>query len=91
MSGLCNKLDYQMFVLVLVFIQSLSQIVSGARAVHIIIQNNNLFQELIKAQNKRDLDPPLMSIPMFTGEDSSQCLDWIKRIKNVCVQSGHSL
>ena len=64
---------------------------SGARAEHSIIQNNNLFQELIKAQNKRDLDPALMSIPMFTGEDSSQCLDWITRIKNVCVQFGRSL
>ena len=66
-------------------------ILSGARAEHSIIQNNNLFQELIKAQNKRDLDLALMSIPTFTGEDSSQCLDWITRIKNVCVQSGHSL
>ena len=66
-------------------------ILSGARVEHSIIQNNNLFQELIKAQNKRDLDPALMSIPLFTGEDSSQCLDWITRIKNVCVQSGHSL
>ena len=50
-------------------------ILSRARAEHSIIQNNNLFQELIKAQNKRDLDPALMSIPTFTGEDSSQCLD----------------
>ena len=32
-----------------------------------------------------------MSIPTFTGEDNSQCLDWITRIKNVCVQSGRSL
>ena len=66
-------------------------ILSGARVEHSIIQNNNLFQELIKAQNKRDLDPVLMSIPTFMGDDSSQCLDWIKRIKNVCVQSGRSL
>ena len=66
-------------------------ILSGARAEHSIIQIDNLFQELIKAQNKRDLDPALMLIPMFTGDDSSQCLDWITRIKNVCVQSGHSL
>ena len=66
-------------------------ILSGAQAEHSIIQNNNLFQELIKAQNKRDLDPALMSILMFMGEDSSQCLDWITRIKNVCVQSGRSL
>ena len=66
-------------------------ILSGARVGHSIIQNNNLFQELIKAQNKRDLDPALMSIPTFTGNDSSQCLNWITRIKNVCMQSGHSL
>ena len=32
-----------------------------------------------------------MSIPTFTGDDNSQCLDWITRIKNVCVQSGRSL
>ena len=32
-----------------------------------------------------------MSISTFTGEDNSQCLDWITRIKNVCVQSGCSL
>ena len=50
-----------------------------------------MFQELIKAQNKRDLDLALMSIPTFTGEDNSQCLDLITRIKNVCVQSGHLL
>ena len=58
---------------------------------HSIIQSNNLFQELVKGLNRRDLDPALMSIPTFTGDDSSQCLDWITRIKNVCVQSGCSL
>ena len=66
-------------------------ILSGARVEHSIIQNNNLFQELIKAQNKRDLDLALMLILTFTGEDSSQCLDCITRIKNICVQSGRSL
>ena len=66
-------------------------ILSGARAEHSIIQSNNLFQELVKGLNRRDLDPALMSIPIFTGDDSSQCLDWITRIKNVCIQSGHSL
>ena len=35
-------------------------ILSRARVEHSIIQNNNLFQELIKAQNKRDLDLALM-------------------------------
>ena len=66
-------------------------ILSGARAEHSIIQSNNLFWELVKGLNRRDLDPALMSIPTFTGDDSSQCLDWITRIKNVCIQSGHSL
>ena len=66
-------------------------ILSGARAEHSIIQSNNLFQELVKGLNRRDLDPALMSIPTFTGDDNSQCLDWITRIKNVCVQSSHSL
>ena len=66
-------------------------ILSGTCAEHSIIQNNNLFQELIKAQNKRDLDLALMSILTFMREDSSQCLDWITRIKNICVQSGRSL
>ena len=66
-------------------------ILSGARAEHSIIQSNNLFQELVKGLNRRDLDPALMSIPTFTGNDSSQCLDWITKIKNVCIQSGHSL
>ena len=66
-------------------------ILSGARAEHSIIQSNNLFQELVKGLNRRDLDPAPMSIPTFTGDDNSQCLDWITRIKNVCVQSGHLL
>ena len=56
------------------------------------IQNASLFQEMIKAQEKRDLDPALLAIPMFSGElnDRSQCLDWVSRVKNVCDQSGHS-
>ena len=66
-------------------------ILSGARAEHSIIQSNNLFQELVKGLNRKDLDPALMLIPTFMGDDSSQCLDWITRIKNVCGQSGHSL
>ena len=47
---------------------------------------------MIKAQEKCDLDPALLVIPMFLGEltDRSQCLDWVSRVKNVCKQSGHS-
>ena len=57
-----------------------------------IVQTASLFQEMIKAQEKRDLDPALLVIPMFSGEtaDRPQCLDWVSRVKNVCDQSGHS-
>ena len=57
-----------------------------------IVQMASLFQEMIKAQQKRDLDPALLAIPTFSGEsaDRPQCLDWVSRVKNVCDQSGHS-
>ena len=42
-----------------------------------ILQTASLFQEMIKAQEKRDLDPALMAIPTFLGQatDRPQCLD----------------
>ena len=51
-----------------------------------IVQTASLFQEMIKAQEKRDLDPALLVIPTFSGEasDRPQCLDWVSRVKNVC-------
>ena len=57
-----------------------------------IVQTASLFQEMIKAQEKRDLDPALLTIPTFLGEasDRPQCLDWMSRVKNVCDQSGCS-
>ena len=57
-----------------------------------IVQTASLFQEMIKAQEKRDLDPALLAIPTFSGEakDRPQCLDWVSRVKNICDQSGHS-
>ena len=57
-----------------------------------IIQTASLFQEMIKSQEKRDLDPALLAIPTFSGEavDRPQCLDWISRVKNVCDPSGCS-
>ena len=57
-----------------------------------IVQTASLFQEMIKAQEKRDLDPALLMIPTFSGEasDRPQCLDWVSRVKNVCDQSGCS-
>ena len=47
---------------------------------------------MIKAQEKRDLDPALLAIPTFLGEpaERSQCLDWISRVRNVYYQSGLS-
>ena len=55
-------------------------------------QTASLFQEMIKAQEKRDLDPALLVIPTFLGEskDRPPCLDWVSRVKNVCDQSGRS-
>ena len=57
-----------------------------------IIQTASLFQEMIKSQEKRDLDPALLAIPTFSGEaaDRPKCLDWVSRVMNVCDQSGHS-
>ena len=57
-----------------------------------ILQTASLFQEMIKAQEKRDLDPALMAIPMFLAQatDRPQCLDCLSRVKNVCDQSGRS-
>ena len=57
-----------------------------------IVQMASLFQEMIKAQEKRDLDRTLLAIPTFSGEakDRPQCLDWVSRVKNICDQSGGS-
>ena len=57
-----------------------------------IVQMASLFQEMIKAQEKRDLDPVLLAIPTFSAEakDRPQCLDWVSRVKNVCDPSGRS-
>ena len=57
-----------------------------------IVQTASHFQEMIKAQEKRDLDPALLVIPTFSGEakDRPQCFNWVSRVKNVCDQSGRS-
>ena len=57
-----------------------------------IIQTASLFQEMIKSQEKRDLDPALLTIPTFLGEpaDRPKCLDWVSRVMNMCDQSGCS-
>ena len=54
-------------------------------------QNADLFTEMIKAQNRRELDPALMAIPTFSGTEPEKCMDWINRIRNVCDQSERPL
>ena len=54
------------------------------------IQNVTLLQQFIKSQQERALDPALMAILTFTGNDRTKCLDWASRVKNVCKQSGRS-
>ena len=51
-------------------------------------QNADLFMEMVKGQRRRDLDPAVMAIPMFTGQEPGKCLDWINRIRNICNQAG---
>ena len=63
---------------------------SAMRSEYNMQQNTKVMDQFIKAQDRRDLDPALMDIPTFTGEEPEKCLEWITRIKNVCRQSGRS-
>ena len=54
-------------------------------------QNADLFTEMARGQKRRDLDPAVMAIPTFTGQEPEKCLDWINRIRNICNQAGRSL
>ena len=54
-------------------------------------QNADLFMEMAKGQRRRDLDPAVMAIPTFTGQEPKKCLDWINRIRNICSQAGRPL
>ena len=51
-------------------------------------QNADLFMEMAKGQRRRDLDPAVLAIPMFTGQEPEKCLNWINRIRNICSQAG---
>ena len=51
-------------------------------------QNADLFREMARGQRRRDLDPAVMAIPTFTGQEPGKCWDWINRIRNVCNQAG---
>ena len=57
---------------------------SATRSEYNMQQNTKVMDQFIKAQDRRDLDPALMDIPTFTGEEPEKCLEWITRIKNVC-------
>ena len=63
---------------------------SATRSEYNMQQNTKVMDQFIKAQDRRDLDPALMDIPTFTGEEPERCLEWITHIKNVCRQSGRS-
>ena len=54
-------------------------------------QNTDLFTEMARGQKRRDLDPAVMAILTFTGQEPEKCLDWINRIRDICNQVGHSL
>ena len=66
-------------------------LLNSKQAKYQMSQNADLFSEMIRGQTRRDLDPAMMAIPTFTGEEPEKCLDWINRIKNLCNQAGHSL
>ena len=51
-------------------------------------QNADLFTEMIKVQNRRDLHHAVIAIPTFMGNEPEKCLDWINRVKNNCSQAG---
>ena len=63
---------------------------SATRSEYNMQQNTKVMDQFIKAQDRRDLDPALMDIPTFMGEEPERCLEWITRIKTVCRQSGRS-
>ena len=56
-------------------------LLNSKQAEYQLSQNAYLFSEMIKGQNRRDLDPAVMVIPTFTGGEPEKCLDWINRIK----------
>ena len=66
-------------------------LLNSKQAEYQMTQNADLFLEMIKGHTRRDLDPAMLAIPTFTGEEPEKCLNWINRIKNVCDQAGHSL
>ena len=62
-------------------------LMNGKQAEYHMSQNADLLTEMIKAQNRRELDPAIMAIPTFSGKEPEKCLDWINRLRNICSQS----
>ena len=60
-------------------IQSITEVIQQ----QLFLNSKTTEQEMIKAQEKRDLDPALLAIPTFLGEtkDRPQHLDWVSRVK----------
>ena len=63
---------------------------SGKQTEYNIGQNTLLVKELIKSNDRRDLDHALAAIPTFMGTNKEECIEWLSRIKNVCNQTGRS-
>ena len=66
-------------------------LLNSKQAEYQMSQNADLFSEMIRGHTRGDLDPVMMAIPTFTGEEPEKFLDWINRIKNICSQAGRSL
>ena len=65
-------------------------VLSGKQTEYNIGQNALLVKELIKSNNRRDLDHALAAIPTFMGTNKEECTEWLSRIKNVCNQTGRN-
>ena len=65
-------------------------VLSGKQTEYNIGQNALLVKELIKSNDRRDLDHALAAIPMFMGTNKEECIEWLSRIKNVCNQTGRN-
>ena len=65
-------------------------VLSGKQTEYSIGQNALLVKELIKSNDRRDLDHALVAIPTFMGTNKGECMEWLSRIKNVCNQTGRN-
>ena len=65
-------------------------VLSGKQTEYNIGQNALLVKELIKSNDRRDLDHTLVAIPTFMGTNKGECTEWLSRIKNVCNQTGRN-